>query len=91
MLVIKSSNFLLKNINYLLQSCIFNIKYISYNTQVTRQTYHFKFLNMCKFTHDRKTHDIILTKLITLKLFRSFQVELTDYGKGFTAKDQFLH
>jgi len=47
----KSSNILLKNRNYLLK-VIYSIQ----NVQVSIQTYYFKFLNMCKFAHDRKTH-----------------------------------
>jgi len=38
-------------INYRGGDC--NLPLILY-TQVTRQTYYFKFLNMCKFAHDRK-------------------------------------
>ena len=45
----KNNKFLLKNNNYLLKS------YLIQNVQVPIQSYYFKFLNMCKFAHERKT------------------------------------
>jgi hypothetical protein len=39
--------------------------YLIQNAQVLIQTYHFKFLNMYKFAHDRKTLIIIVIVIFT--------------------------
>jgi len=49
--ITKSNKFLLKPI-IIYQKVIYLIQ----NVQVPMQNYYFKFLNMCKFAHDRKTH-----------------------------------
>jgi len=33
--------------------------YLIQNIQIPMQNYYLKLLNMCKFTHDRKTHIIL--------------------------------
>ena len=49
--ITKSRQFLLKP-TIIYQKFIYLIQ----NVQVPMQNYYFKFLNMCKFAHDRKTH-----------------------------------
>jgi len=70
---INSSNFFVKNNNYL-----FKILYLISNVQVLTQNFYFNLLNMCKFAHDRKSLSInYLVRVLIFHLPKRIQLSWT--------------